>query len=80
MRNSERLMPDAPRHCHSTAVLQGARLDDTGLRGRINIYLRRWAGKKYRRLRTYKRFKRWWTGLLERAPGLLAHWQWVPSP
>jgi RNA-directed DNA polymerase len=40
---------------------------------RINIYLRRWAGKKYRRLRTYKRFKRWWTGLLERAPGLLAH-------
>jgi RNA-directed DNA polymerase len=47
---------------------------------RINIYLRRWAGKKYRRLRTYKRFKRWWTGLLERAPGLLAHWQWVPSP
>ena len=55
-------------------------MDDTGLRGRINIYLRRWAGKKYRRLRTYKRFKRWWTGLLERAPGLLAHWQWVPSP
>ena len=47
---------------------------------RVNIYLRRWAGKKYRRLRTHKRFKRWWTGLLERAPGLLTHWQWVPSP
>jgi hypothetical protein len=28
---------------------------------RVNIYLRRWAGKKYRRLRTHKRFKRWWT-------------------
>ena len=47
---------------------------------RVNIYLRRWAGKKYRRLRTFKRFKRWWTGLLKRAPGLFAHWRWVPSP
>ncbi|MCA1705829.1 MAG: group II intron reverse transcriptase/maturase, partial [Actinobacteria bacterium] len=47
---------------------------------RVSIYLRRWAGKKYRRLRTYKRFKRWWTGLLKRDPGLFAHWRWVPSP
>ena len=47
---------------------------------RVNIYLRRWAGKKYRRLRTHKRFKRWWTGLLEREPGLFAQWQWVHSP
>ena len=46
---------------------------------RVNTYLRRWAGKKYRRLRTHKRFKRWWTGLLEREPGLFAHWQWVRS-
>ena len=46
---------------------------------RVNTYLRRWAGKKYKRLRTYKRFKRWWTGLLEREPGLFAHWQWVRS-
>ncbi len=30
---------------------------------RVNLYLRRWAGKKYRRLRTHKRFKRWWTGI-----------------
>jgi len=44
---------------------------------RINHYLRRWAGKKYRRLRTYKRFKRWWAGVLEREPGLFTHWQWV---
>jgi len=44
---------------------------------RVNIYLRRWAGKKYKRLRTYKRFKRWWTGILERDPGLFAQWQWV---
>ncbi len=44
---------------------------------RVNTYLRRCAGKKYRRLRTFKRFKRWWTGLLEREPGLFAHWRWV---
>jgi RNA-directed DNA polymerase len=44
---------------------------------RVNTYLRRWAGKKYRRLRTFKRFKRWWTGLQEREPGLFAHWKWV---
>ena len=29
---------------------------------RVSTYLRRWAGKKYRRLRAYKRFQRWWTG------------------
>jgi len=44
---------------------------------RVNTYLRRWAGKKYRRLRTFKRFKWWWTGLHEREPGLFAHWKWV---
>jgi len=44
---------------------------------RVSLYLRRWAGKKYRRLRTYKRFKRWWAGLLQREPGLFAHWRWV---
>ncbi len=44
---------------------------------RVSLYLRRWAGKKYRRLRTFTRFKRWWTGLLEREPGLFVHWQWV---
>jgi RNA-directed DNA polymerase len=44
---------------------------------RVSLYLRRWAGKKYKRLRTYNRFKRWWTGLLDREPGLFAHWQWV---
>jgi RNA-directed DNA polymerase len=47
---------------------------------RVSFYLRRWAGKKYKRLRTYKRFKRWWMGVLEREPCLFAHWQWVRSP
>ena len=44
---------------------------------RVSTYLRRWAGKKYKRLRTFKRFNRWWTGLLERESGLFAHWRWV---
>jgi hypothetical protein len=45
---------------------------------RINTYLVRWAGKKYRRrLRAHKRIERWWTGLLERQPDLFAHWKWV---
>jgi RNA-directed DNA polymerase len=44
---------------------------------RLSIYLRRWAGNKYKRLQTYKRFKRWWAGLIKRQPTLFAHWQWV---
>ncbi len=43
---------------------------------RINTDLMRWAGKKYRRLRPYKRFKAWWSGLLDREPRLFAHWAW----
>lgn len=36
---------------------------------RLNTYLRRWAGNKYRRRsRSYRRFWRWWNGILERAP------------
>nr|WTB28626.1 group II intron reverse transcriptase/maturase [Streptomyces sp. NBC_00830]WTB28631.1 group II intron reverse transcriptase/maturase [Streptomyces sp. NBC_00830] len=43
---------------------------------RINTYLMRWARKKYKRLRGYKRFRAWWTGLEQRAPGLFKHWAW----
>jgi len=46
---------------------------------RINVYLRRWAGKKFKRLRPYGQFKRWWTGVLEREPELFAQWKWVRS-
>ena len=41
---------------------------------RVNTYLTRWARRKYKRLRGYKRFHRWWTGLIDREPGLFAHW------
>jgi RNA-directed DNA polymerase len=43
---------------------------------RINTYLMRWARKKYKRLRSYKRLRAWWSGLVQRAPGLFKHWAW----
>ncbi|HYZ38452.1 MAG TPA: group II intron maturase-specific domain-containing protein, partial [Pseudonocardiaceae bacterium] len=44
---------------------------------RINTYLMRWARNKYKRLRGYKRFQVWWSGLVDREPGLFAHWAWT---
>ena len=44
---------------------------------RINSYLVRWARRKFRRLRAFKRAKRWWHGLLQRQPALFAHWAWM---
>ena len=44
---------------------------------RINTYVVRWAQRKYKRLRTYKRCRALWTGVLDRDPGLFAHWRWV---
>jgi RNA-directed DNA polymerase len=41
---------------------------------RINTYLVRWARRKSRRLRSFKRAERWWNGLLRRQPALFAHW------
>jgi group II intron reverse transcriptase/maturase len=46
---------------------------------RVNTYLRRWAGNKYRRLRAFNRFKRWWAGLQQRQPNLFAQWRWARS-
>lgn len=46
---------------------------------RINAYLMKWARKKYRRLRGYKRARAWWKAVLQRDGGLFAHWAWVRS-
>jgi RNA-directed DNA polymerase len=46
---------------------------------RINTYLMRWARRKYKRLRAFKRFKSWWNGLMRREPNLFAHWAWMPD-
>jgi hypothetical protein len=42
---------------------------------RVNAYVRRWAGRKYKRLRTQKRYGRWLAGLVLRQPDLFAHWR-----
>ena len=44
---------------------------------RINAYVMRWAANKYKRLRSYKKRKKWWLGLVDREPGLFTHWAWV---
>jgi RNA-directed DNA polymerase len=48
-----------------------------GLLKRINTYLVRWARRKFKRLRAFKKAKRWWNGLLQRQPALFAHWAWM---
>jgi RNA-directed DNA polymerase len=48
-----------------------------GLLQRINTYLVRWAKRKYKRLRTYKKASKWWEGLTARQPRLFAHWAWM---
>ena len=48
-----------------------------GLLKRINTYLVRWARRRYRRLRTYKKARKWWDGLTARQPRLFAHWAWM---
>ena len=44
---------------------------------RINTYLMRWAGKKYKRLRSYRPLHAWWLGIVRHDPALFAHWRWV---
>jgi RNA-directed DNA polymerase len=44
---------------------------------RINAYLVRWAGNKYRRLGSFKRVYRWWYRLVDRQPDLFTHWRWT---
>ena len=46
---------------------------------RINAYILRWARNKYRRLRSFKRALAWWNGLIDREPGLFAHWRWMTN-
>jgi RNA-directed DNA polymerase len=40
---------------------------------RINSYLVRWARRKYKRLRAFKKLKKWWDGLTARQPRMFAH-------
>jgi len=47
---------------------------------RINAYILRWARKKYKRLRRFKRALAWWNGVVKRDPELFGHWQRMTSP
>ena len=44
---------------------------------RINAYILRWARKKYKRLRSFKKALAWWKRVVQREPGLFAHWEWT---
>jgi group II intron reverse transcriptase/maturase len=46
---------------------------------RINAYLVRWARKKYKRLKTFKRARAWWKAVTQREPLLFAQGRWVHS-
>jgi RNA-directed DNA polymerase len=48
-----------------------------GLLQRINTYLVRWARRKYKRLRSCTKARKWWDGLTARQPRLFAHWAWM---
>src|SRR5258708_31949829 len=53
----------------------GTALD--GLLRRINNYLMRWAQRKYKRLRPFRKARRWWHQLTVRQPQMFAHWGWM---
>jgi len=46
---------------------------------RINAYILRWARKKYRRLRSFKKALAWWAGVTKRDPTLFTHWRWTTT-
>ena len=46
---------------------------------RINTYLVRWAQRKYKRLRPFRKALRWWTRLTGRQPRMFVHWAWMPD-
>jgi RNA-directed DNA polymerase len=46
---------------------------------RINTYLVRWARRKFKRLRAFKRAKSWWNGIMKREPEMFVHWAWMPE-
>jgi RNA-directed DNA polymerase len=53
------------------------RTEMDGLLRRINTYLVRWARRKFKRLRAFKKAKSWWNRLQRREPNLFAHWAWM---
>jgi hypothetical protein len=50
-----------------------------GFLRRVNTYLVRWARRKFKRLRSFKKAKAWWHRLQCTEPGLFAHWAWTTN-
>jgi hypothetical protein len=48
-----------------------------GLLRRINAYPMRWAQRKYKRLRPFRKARTWWHELTARQPCKFTHWAWV---
>jgi RNA-directed DNA polymerase len=46
---------------------------------RVNYYLMRWVRKKYRKLRTFKKFHKRWKQVTKTWPLMFAQWKWVHS-
>jgi RNA-directed DNA polymerase len=46
---------------------------------RINTYLMRWARRKYKRLRGFKKLRAWWYAVNEHYPRAFVHWEWTRS-
>ena len=46
---------------------------------RVNTYVRRWAGNKYTKLRSYTAVRTWWERIVKRDPRLFVQWRWVCS-
>ncbi len=53
------------------------RTEMDGLLRRINTYLVRWARRKFKRLRAFKKVKSWWNKIQRREPNLFVHWEWM---
>jgi RNA-directed DNA polymerase len=49
------------------------------LLARVNTYVRRWAGNKDQKLRSYNAVLAWWSRLVARDPRLFVQWRCVRS-
>jgi RNA-directed DNA polymerase len=47
---------------------------------RINAYVMRWARRKYKRLRPFKKALAFWKRITSQNPRLFAHWAWTVTP
>ena len=69
---------------HGNTAIRGTKLGEIAsalypLLTRINAYLMRWVGKKYRRFQGRREFQQPWRRVTNRYPGFFAHWAWTTA-